>query len=240
MTWFYLKPFVVKAQKVANALKSGQRRKSARIHYKVHFYKPKTKITRRAPKVINKVVEKLSKMDQYRVLKYPLTTESAMKKVFLISSSFVVKNINNNNYDDIKNGRWRIITPWCLSVMFNLTRGKSRELLSKDMRLRFGFSIFILFGLLLITHLSLSFYHLCLSLSHHYFHLKHKHRSRRWTLSFVLMEKRRLMSNSRFEIWMKFDFDFSISPLSLFVVVILIISFIHLPHLSSYLIFLSL
>ena len=47
----------------------------------VHFYKPKTKALARSPMYNRSSVTKDGKMDQFRILKFPLTTESAMKKI---------------------------------------------------------------------------------------------------------------------------------------------------------------
>ena len=69
-----------KATKAVAALKKGSGRKATRVHTKVHFYKPKTlKLGRKSkfptiPKATN-----LTK--QYDVIKYPLNTESCMKRV---------------------------------------------------------------------------------------------------------------------------------------------------------------
>ena len=69
------------AKKVAGALKKGSGRKATRVHTKVHFYKPKTLELARNPKVVNKSTPGRAKMDNYQILKFPLTTESAMKKI---------------------------------------------------------------------------------------------------------------------------------------------------------------
>ena len=68
-------------KKAASALKKGSGRKATKVHTKVHFYKPSTLQLARAPKVPKKSVKSLPKMDAYSVIKFPLTTESAMKKI---------------------------------------------------------------------------------------------------------------------------------------------------------------
>lgn len=70
-----------KATKTANALKKGSGRKATRIHTKVHFYRPKTLKLARKPKVLVKVSKSVEGDKAYDVIKYPLTTESAMKKI---------------------------------------------------------------------------------------------------------------------------------------------------------------
>ena len=46
-----------------------------------HFYKPKTLKADRKPKYQRKALTALPRMDKFRVIKSPLTTESAMKKI---------------------------------------------------------------------------------------------------------------------------------------------------------------
>jgi large subunit ribosomal protein L23Ae len=62
-------------------LKKGSGRKATKVHNKVHFYKPKTLQLARAPKVLKQSAKSMPKLDAYSVIKYPLTTESAMKKI---------------------------------------------------------------------------------------------------------------------------------------------------------------
>lgn len=70
-----------KAAAAAKQIKKGAGSKDVKKRMKVHFYKPKTLKLAREPKYKNKAVPKVAKMDKYRVIKYPLTTESAMKKI---------------------------------------------------------------------------------------------------------------------------------------------------------------
>lgn len=72
---------VGKAVKAAGALKKGSGRKAARIHTKTHFYKPNTLKLARNPKVIVKAVKSLGEANKVQHIKFPLTTESAMKKI---------------------------------------------------------------------------------------------------------------------------------------------------------------
>merc|ERR1712046_263841 len=50
-------------------------------HFKTHFYRPKTLRLLRNPKYSKRSVPRVNKLDQYQILKFPLTTESAMKKI---------------------------------------------------------------------------------------------------------------------------------------------------------------
>ena len=70
-----------KAAAAANAQKGLNRKKSVKVRTKTHFYKPKTLQLARDPKYQRRIVPSANKMDQYRIIKFPLTTESAMKKI---------------------------------------------------------------------------------------------------------------------------------------------------------------
>ncbi|RYG67591.1 50S ribosomal protein L23 [archaeon] len=71
----------MKASKTAGALKKGSGRKAARVHTKVHFYRPKTLKLPRNPKVVVKASKSLEGPKAYDTIKFPLTTESAIKKI---------------------------------------------------------------------------------------------------------------------------------------------------------------
>mmetsp|Transcript_8426 Transcript_8426/g.21004 ORF Transcript_8426/g.21004 Transcript_8426/m.21004 type:complete len:140 (+) Transcript_8426:41-460(+) len=70
-----------KAKAVSKALKKGISKKGTRIHTKVHFYKPKTLKPARKPKYERSSTPKKSGIDNYSIIKYPLTTESSMKLI---------------------------------------------------------------------------------------------------------------------------------------------------------------
>ncbi|KAK4377544.1 hypothetical protein RND71_003840 [Anisodus tanguticus] len=70
------------AVKAAKAVKSGSTfKKSNKIRTKVTFHRPKTLKKDRNPKYPRISAPGRNRLDQYAVLKYPLTTESAMKKI---------------------------------------------------------------------------------------------------------------------------------------------------------------
>lgn len=52
-----------------------------KIRTSVHFYRPSTLKQARAPRYPRKAVPKRNKLDAFAVIKHPLTTESAMKKI---------------------------------------------------------------------------------------------------------------------------------------------------------------
>merc|ERR1712060_451763 len=71
-----------KASKIAKAVKTAIPRTTTKRRTNVHFYRPKTLIKRRNPKYPRKsVVDSAKKNDKHWIIKYPLTTESAMKKI---------------------------------------------------------------------------------------------------------------------------------------------------------------
>merc|ERR1719162_1025085 len=70
-----------KAAKVAKAVKGSVARKHKKVRTNVHFFRPKTLQKKRDPKYPRRSVEVRSKMDKYRIIQYPVTTESAMKKI---------------------------------------------------------------------------------------------------------------------------------------------------------------
>ena len=70
-----------KAAAAATAVRSGSGKKMVKRRTKVHFYRPKSFQPPKAPKYALKAAPARAKMDKYRVIKYPLTTESAMKKI---------------------------------------------------------------------------------------------------------------------------------------------------------------
>merc|ERR1712157_312599 len=69
------------ASKVAKAVKTPITKKAKKIRTRVQFYMPKTRITKKNPKYPRRSVPRRDKMDKYRVIQCPVTTESAMKKI---------------------------------------------------------------------------------------------------------------------------------------------------------------
>ncbi|CAL5420085.1 unnamed protein product [Camellia sinensis] len=72
------------ALKAAKAVKSGSStftKKAKKIRTTVTFHRPRTLKKDRNPKYPRISATPRNKLDQYQILKYPLTTESAMKKI---------------------------------------------------------------------------------------------------------------------------------------------------------------
>eukprot|EP00178_Gracilaria_changii_P021405 TRINITY_DN6361_c0_g1_i1.p1 TRINITY_DN6361_c0_g1~~TRINITY_DN6361_c0_g1_i1.p1 ORF type:complete len:178 (-),score=24.17 TRINITY_DN6361_c0_g1_i1:118-651(-) len=71
-----------KAEKAARNVKAGTHgTRHKKVHYDVRFRLPRTKHLRRQPKYPRKSHPSRPRMDEYKIIKYPLTTEAAMKKI---------------------------------------------------------------------------------------------------------------------------------------------------------------
>ncbi|XP_065664044.1 large ribosomal subunit protein uL23 isoform X2 [Hydra vulgaris] len=72
----------VQAEKAKKAVVKGTHsKKEQKVRHSVHFRRPKTLSLRRAPKYPRKSAPSRTKLDQFQIVKHPLTTESAMKKI---------------------------------------------------------------------------------------------------------------------------------------------------------------
>jgi len=72
---------VKQAAKTAKKVTSTEQMRKRKMRSNVHFFRPKTLKQSRAPKAPKKSVFSSNKMDKYRTLKAPVTTEAAMKKI---------------------------------------------------------------------------------------------------------------------------------------------------------------
>ena len=70
-----------KANKLAKKVRVGERGQVIRIRTKLRFRRPHTLRLARKPKYDRKSMPARNRMDKYRIIKSPLTTESAMKKI---------------------------------------------------------------------------------------------------------------------------------------------------------------
>eukprot|EP00958_Prasinococcus_capsulatus_P009946 scaffold966_cov415-Prasinococcus_capsulatus_cf.AAC.9 len=69
-----------KATKAATAVKSGVAKKERKVWSTVTFHRPKTLKHARNPQYPRLSAPKPQRLDHFQILKFPLTTESAMKK----------------------------------------------------------------------------------------------------------------------------------------------------------------
>jgi len=70
-----------KAGKAAKAHKKGVKQIKKRLRYTVHFKLKPTLKQPRKPRFAKKTLPGKQKMDKYRIIRFPLTTEHAMKKI---------------------------------------------------------------------------------------------------------------------------------------------------------------
>merc|ERR1719403_331459 len=71
-----------KANKAAKAVVKGKvTKKERKVRTSVHFRRPKTLSLPRNAKFPRKSAPKSNRLDQFAIIKHPLTTESAMKKI---------------------------------------------------------------------------------------------------------------------------------------------------------------
>merc|ERR1712018_430838 len=76
------KPKMARAQKSANAVKAGRHQhQKKKTRTSVHFKRPSTLRLARNPKCPKKAINARSNLDKFSIIRFPLTTESAMKKI---------------------------------------------------------------------------------------------------------------------------------------------------------------
>merc|ERR1712200_283236 len=81
---------VQKARKVQKKVVKGVHgTRVKKVRTSVKFYRPQTFRPARAPKYPRKSTPSRNRMDAYNIIKHPLTTESAMKKLYDINISKV-------------------------------------------------------------------------------------------------------------------------------------------------------
>lgn len=69
-----------------------------KIRTSVHFYRPATLKLARAPKYPRKSVPKRNKLDAFAIIKHPVTTESAMKKIEDTNTLVFVVDVKANKH----------------------------------------------------------------------------------------------------------------------------------------------
>merc|ERR1712054_335759 len=70
-----------KATAAAKAITKGTKTQEKKVRTNIRFHLPKTLAKERDPKYPRKYRARPTRLDRYQILKYPLTTESAMKKI---------------------------------------------------------------------------------------------------------------------------------------------------------------
>ncbi|UMM41510.1 hypothetical protein L5515_017744 [Caenorhabditis briggsae] len=82
-------------KKVAKGQRTSHKRQ---VRNSVHFRRPVTLKTARQARFPRKSAPKASKMDHYRIIQHPLTTESAMKKIEEHNTLVFIVNNDANKY----------------------------------------------------------------------------------------------------------------------------------------------
>ena len=80
----YSGSYLYLAVAAAKNVKRITKKTPGRIYTRPHFFRPKTLVLSRKPKYERKAVVKENKMDIYAVIKRPVVTEAAMKKIEVI------------------------------------------------------------------------------------------------------------------------------------------------------------
>ena len=72
---------MILAAAAAKKVQRVQKKRVGQIHTNTHFFRPKTLVLARKPKYERTSIAKDNKMDAYAVIKKPVVTEAAMKKI---------------------------------------------------------------------------------------------------------------------------------------------------------------
>eukprot|EP01024_Parvocaulis_polyphysoides_P039283 TRINITY_DN35470_c0_g1_i1.p1 TRINITY_DN35470_c0_g1~~TRINITY_DN35470_c0_g1_i1.p1 ORF type:complete len:162 (-),score=13.06 TRINITY_DN35470_c0_g1_i1:90-575(-) len=72
------KKALIASKAVSQGVNTKQKKK---VRTNVHFFRPKTLKLDRKPKFPRRSIAGENKMDQYRIIRHPLTSESAMRKI---------------------------------------------------------------------------------------------------------------------------------------------------------------
>merc|ERR1719231_1877499 len=72
---------LAKATKASKVLKKSVSKKQAKVRKNTHFYLPKTLKLSRKPMYPRKSTPGRAKLDKFQIIRSPLTTEAAMKKI---------------------------------------------------------------------------------------------------------------------------------------------------------------
>ena len=72
---------VAKAKATTKIVKKSIAKKTTKVRKNVHFFRPKTLKQARKPMYPRKAIAKNPLLDKFKIIRYPLTTESAMKKI---------------------------------------------------------------------------------------------------------------------------------------------------------------
>ncbi|OXA58875.1 60S ribosomal protein L23a [Folsomia candida] len=88
----------LKIQKKVIKVADGERKRVRKIRPTIQFKRPRTFRPPRKPKFPRKAAPRRCRMDAYNVIQYPLTTESAMKKIEDNNTLVFIVHLKSNKY----------------------------------------------------------------------------------------------------------------------------------------------
>eukprot|EP00924_Labyrinthula_sp_SR-Ha-C_P016899 snap_masked-scaffold_6-processed-gene-18.16-mRNA-1 protein AED:0.42 eAED:0.43 QI:0/-1/0/1/-1/1/1/0/145 len=72
---------VSKAKNASNAARGSGSARTIKTRTSTRFYRPKTLILKKNPKYARTAIASKPRLDKFKIIQYPLTTETAMKKI---------------------------------------------------------------------------------------------------------------------------------------------------------------
>ena len=111
------KPKALKAKKAV--LKGVHSHKKKKIRTSPTFRRPKTLRLRRQPKYPRKRAPRRNKLDHYAIIKFPLTTEPAMKKREDNNTLVFTVDVKANKHQIKQAGRSSMTLTWLRSILWS-------------------------------------------------------------------------------------------------------------------------
>merc|ERR1719446_1273784 len=87
---------VAKAKSTAKVVKKSISKKQAKVRKNTHFFRPKTLKQARKPMYPRKAIAKSPLLDKFKIIRFPLTTESAMKKIEELNTLVFIVDVRAN------------------------------------------------------------------------------------------------------------------------------------------------
>merc|ERR1719449_523975 len=116
------KPAPKPAESAAKVVKKSIAKKQTKVRKNTHFFRPKTLKQARKPMYPRKAIAKSPLLDKFKIIRYPLTTESAMKKIEELNTLVFIVDVRANKRQ-IKDA---------VSQMYDVTASKINTLIRPD------------------------------------------------------------------------------------------------------------
>merc|ERR1719158_256842 len=113
---------VAKAKSTAKVVKKSIAKKQTKVRKNTHFFRPKTLKQARKPMYPRKAIAKSPLLDKFKIIRFPLTTESAMKKIEELNTLVFIVDVRANKRQ-IKDA---------VSQMYDVTASKINTLIRPD------------------------------------------------------------------------------------------------------------